>query len=52
MAQPPGQRRTATNDIYTALLIVAAALLFLGTIFIAYKSYELLGSVLPTGAPA
>ncbi len=47
MAQPPGQKRAATNDIYTFFLILAAMLLLLGTIYIAWRSIDFYGSVFP-----
>ena len=44
-----GPKPEPQNDIYTLLLIVAAALLLCGTIFLAVRSSQLLGSVWPPG---
>ena len=51
--QPTGPRVAAQDDLYTVLLIIAAALLLFGIIFIAVQSNRLLDSVFgawPEGA--
>lgn len=41
-----GQGRPGA-DLYSVLLIIAAALLFAATIYVAAKSYQLFGTLLP-----
>ncbi len=47
MATPPGPRIAPQNDLYTAMLMIAAGLLLFGIIFISVRSMNLFGSVLP-----
>ena len=42
----PVQARPGT-DLYSVLLIIATALLASGTIFVAVRTYQLFGSLLP-----
>ena len=42
-----GFKAAPQNDLYTSLLIIAAALLLLGTIYIAARSSQLFGSIWP-----
>jgi hypothetical protein len=46
---PPGTRPTivAQDDIYMTLLITSAVVLLIGVVYIAVRSYQLLGSVWP-----
>lgn len=44
-----GPKATPQNDLYTALLIIAASLLLFGTIYIAARSSQLFGSIWPEG---
>ena len=39
----------AQDDLYTVLLIVASAILLFGIVFVAIRSSQMLGSVLPIG---
>ena len=49
MAQQGGTKPRATpqDDLYTVLLIIAAALLLIGTIYLAVRCWQLFGSVWP-----
>jgi len=46
---PPGRPTvvSAQDDIYVTLLISAAAVLLIGVIFVAVRSYQLFGSLWP-----
>jgi len=55
MAQPPGapgrgQKVPPRDDLYTLHLIVAAALLLIGIIYLAVRSTHLFGSLFPPGS--
>lgn len=39
----------AENDIYTMLMVIAFGFVLVATIFVAYKSQSLFGSLLPPG---
>ena len=46
--QAPSEPKVpAQNDLYTVLLIVAAGLLFIGTIYLGVRSYQLFESLWP-----
>ncbi len=48
MAQQGGTApRVPQNDLYTALLIMSAALLLIGAVYVAVRSWQLFGSVWP-----
>lgn len=49
MAQPPGQGQKVApqNDLYTALLMMAAGLLLFGVIYLAVRCTQLFDSVFP-----
>jgi len=46
--QSTGPRYAPQDDLYTVLLIIATTLLLFGIIFIAVRSSQLLGTVLPS----
>jgi hypothetical protein len=55
MAQMPPNRYpvdSRNDDIYMTLLISAAAVLLIGLIFVAVRSYQLFDSIWPPSAPA
>lgn len=47
--QPPttGPRVAPQNDLYTALLIVAAGILLVGIVYLAVRAQTLFGSIWP-----
>lgn len=51
MASSPlgGQRPSADNDIYTALVFVAFLFTLFATVYVAYRATTLFGSLLPPG---
>jgi len=51
MAPPneTGPRIAPQNDLYTVMLIVAAALLLFGIVFLVIRSIQLFGTLLPAG---
>ncbi len=51
MAPPneTGPRIAAQNDLYTVMLIVAAAMLLFGIVFLVVRSLQLFGTLLPSG---
>ncbi len=49
MAAPniTGPKAPPQDDLYTVILVVAAALLFIGTVYLAVRSTQLFGSLFP-----
>ena len=43
----PGPRVQAQNDLYTLMLIIAAGLLLIGIVYLAFKCQSMFGSVWP-----
>ena len=44
---PPGPKAAPENDLYTVLLIVAAALLLIGVIYVGARSFQLFEALWP-----
>ena len=42
-----GPKVTPQNDLYTVLLIIAAALLLIGSVYLAVRASQLFGAVWP-----
>jgi hypothetical protein len=52
MTPPPNDvapKVAARDDLYTAMLVIAAGTLLIGIVYLVVRSYQLFGSVLPSG---
>lgn len=48
---PTGNNHVEPHDnLYTVLVVASAAMLFIGTVFLIIRSYQLFGSIWPAGS--